>query len=169
MSDSNNQLDALTEGYLGYLRDVSRKAPRTVVDVRCTLRRVMGVMATKHPDQPLWKLPLEAYLWWMEHERSVETTGPTLSKYVSHLRGLLDYAWRSGRADRNVLDGFSLQEHHHRRKPQVLSLAEAKTLVDCCPRSTPLERRDRLIVLLLYGCGLRTDELSAVSVPDASC
>lgn len=166
MSKSNNQLDAVSEGYLGYLRDVSRKTHRTIIDVRCSLRRVTAVMADEYPDQPLWKLPLTAYLNWLEHERARGTTGSTLCKYLSHVRGLLDYAWRSGRSDRNVLDGFALQEGHTRRKPQVLSLAEARALVDSCPRSTKLERRDRVAILLLYGCGLRTQELSALTMPD---
>ena len=33
-----NRLDPLIEGYLDYLLQVGRKAPRTVTDVRCTLR-----------------------------------------------------------------------------------------------------------------------------------
>jgi hypothetical protein len=32
-------LDPLIEGYLRYLAEVGRKAPRTVIDVRCTLKR----------------------------------------------------------------------------------------------------------------------------------
>jgi hypothetical protein len=32
-------LDPLIEGYLSYLRDVGRKAHRTITDVRCSLGR----------------------------------------------------------------------------------------------------------------------------------
>jgi hypothetical protein len=41
-------MDPLIEGYLSYLDKVGRKTPRTIIDVRCTLRR-----ATTHfaPDQ----------------------------------------------------------------------------------------------------------------------
>ena len=41
-----NTLDPLIEGYLAYLDKVGRKTPRTIVDVRCTLRRAWG---------PLWR------------------------------------------------------------------------------------------------------------------
>ena len=61
-----NALDPLIEGYLSYLRDVSRKAPRTVIDVRCTLRRAADAFAAQHPEVPLWKLTLEDYLRWFE-------------------------------------------------------------------------------------------------------
>jgi integrase/recombinase XerD len=84
------------------------------------------------------------------------------------VRGFLDYAWRSGRAARNALDGFALQDRSRRRLPSVLSVAEASRLVRCCPTRTAVERRDRMIIVLLYSCGLRTDELCRLNVRDVS-
>jgi integrase/recombinase XerD len=89
-----------------------------------------------------------------------------LAKYVSHVRGLLEYAWRSGRAERNVLDGFYLQDAKQRKEPGSLTLEEAERLVMSATRTTAAERRDRVIVLLLYGCGLRTNELCRLNVAD---
>ena len=83
-----------------------------------------------------------------------------------HVRGLLEYAWRSGRAERNVLDGFSLQHTLRRSEPKSLTLEEAERLVHATPAPGPTARRDRLMILLLYGCGLRTNELCALSVAD---
>ena len=156
--------DPLLEGYLDYLRVVRRQTPRTLVDVRCTLRHVGAAMAVLRPDVSLWKLSLEDYLRWLEQERQAGRTSSCLSKYLSHLRGLLDYAWRSGRADRNVLDGFSLQDDQQREAPDSLSLDEAARLVGACTNRTPTERRDRVMVLLLYGCGLRTQELCQLNI-----
>ena len=157
-------MDPLIEGYCDYLLDVSRKVPRTVVDVRCTLRRVCVAMESIRPGVPLWKLTLEDYIRWLEQERQASRTSRCLCKYISHVRGLLDYAWRSGRADRNVLDGFSLQDDGHRQVPRSLSLAEAARLIEACPNRAQAERRDRVIVLILYGCGLRTRELCQLNV-----
>ena len=115
-------LDTWTEGYLNYLQDVSRKAPGTVRDVRCTLRRVMRMMASQRPDEPLWKLSLRDYLTWLEREREAGTSPQSLAKYVSHLRGLLDYTWRSGRAQRAELTG--------KVTPKVLRHSFATHLMD---------------------------------------
>jgi len=156
--------DPLLEGYLDYLRVVRRQAARTLVDVRCTLRHVCAAMAVLRPDVPLWKLSLEDYLRWLEQERQTQRTASCLIKYLSHLRGLLDYAWRSGRADRNVLDGFALQDDHRRGAPDTLELEHAARLVTACTNRTPTERRERVMVLLLYGCGLRTRELCQLNV-----
>jgi site-specific recombinase XerD len=157
-------MDPLIEGYFSYLDKVGRKTPRTIVDVRCTLRRAITGLERVRPGLALWKLKLEDYLHWLEAERQCGSTESTLAKYLSHVRGLLEYAWRSGRAERNVLDGFSLQHTIRRTLPKSLNLEEAERLVHATTAPGPTARRDRLIVLLLYGCGLRTNELCALDV-----
>lgn len=159
-------LDPLIEGYLAYLANVGRKVPRTVIDVRCTLRRAVTGLDTIHPGVALWRLDLEDFLRWLEMEREQGRSNTCLAKYLSHLRGFLEYAWRSGRRERNVLDGFSLQHTISRSAPKFLDLEEAHRLVLSCPRGNSAERRERLMILLLYGCGLRTSELCGLDVGD---
>jgi integrase/recombinase XerD len=153
--------DPLIEGYLRYLDKVGRKTPRTIIDVRCTLRRALAGLRA---DAPLWHMELEDYLHWLEGERRSGSSEATLAKYLSHVRGLLEYAWRSGRSQRNVLDGFSLKHTIRRTPPKSLSLEQAERLVEATVVPGPTARRDRLVVLLLYGCGLRTDELCSLDV-----
>jgi len=157
-------LDPLMEGYLGYLDKVGRKVPRTIVDVRCTLRRAISGLEKVRPGVELWHLKLEDYLHWLEAERQSGCSESSLAKYLSHVRGLLDYAWRSGRTERNALDGFNLLHNQRRVEPKSLSLEEAERLVKATEAFGPSARRDRLIVLLLYGCGLRTHELCMLDV-----
>ena len=142
---NRRELDPFIEQYLDYLEEVSRKAHLTVADVRCTLRRVNDAMARLRPGVALWKLTLEDYLRWMEHARAEGATEGTIGKCLSHLRGLLDYAWWTGRADRNVLDGFQVRDNSACTPPRVLSLEEAARLVKACPKGTAKERRDRMI------------------------
>jgi integrase/recombinase XerD len=159
-------MDPLIEGYLSYLDKVGRKTPRTIIDVRCTLRRAIEGLAKIRPNVDLWRLSLEDFLHWMEQERQFGRTDSSLAKYLSHIRGLLEYAWRSGRCERNVLDGFSLQHTQRRGAPKSLNLEEAEQLVQATTAPGPTARRDRLMILLLYGCGLRTSELCALNVSD---
>jgi len=161
-------LDPLIEGYLSYLAEVGRKAPRTVVDVRCTLKRAAQGFEERRPGVPLWKLAFEDYLGWIESEREGGSSIGCIAKYLSHIRGLLEYAWRSGRTERNVLDGFQLQDAPSRRTPNFLTLDEAERLVRGCLRASAAQRRDRLMILLLYGCGLRTMELCGLDVANIS-
>jgi site-specific recombinase XerD len=158
-------MDPLIEGYLRYLDKVGRKTPRTIIDVRCTLRRAIAGL---RPGVPLWHAKLEDYLHWLEAERQKGCTESTLAKYLSHVRGLLEYAWRSCHTDRNVLDGFSLQHTIRRTAPKSLTLEEAERLIEATAGTGATARRDRLVVLLLYGCGLRTSELCSLDVADVN-
>jgi integrase/recombinase XerD len=164
MKKTETSMDPWIEGYLIYLDKVGRKTPRTIVDVRCTLRRATARFEQVRPGVTLWHLELEDYLHWLEAERQGGATESSLAKYLSHVRGLLEYAWRSGRSERNVLDGFSLQHTVQRKEPNSLDLEEAERLVAATVAPGPTARRDRLIILLLYGCGLRTSELCSLDV-----
>jgi integrase/recombinase XerD len=161
----NDALDPVIEGYLSYLDKVGRKNARTIIDVRCTLRRAITRL---QPGIPLWRLRLEDFLHWLEAERLGGSNETTLAKYLSHVRGLLDYAWRSGRSERNVLDGFTLKHAMPRVAPRSLTLEEAERMVLGTAVCGPTARRDRLVVLLLYGCGLRTDELCSLNVANVN-
>jgi len=163
---SRSVLDVWIEGYLDYLKDVRRLAWGTVKDVRCALRRVGVFMESQRPGIPLWKLTLQDYLLWLNDSRENGYLEAGLAKELSHVRGLLEYSYRSGRSERNVLDGFTLNDRLHSTPTPSLTLEEAERLVKVCGRDTLADRRQTLIVLLLYGCGLRTAELCNLDVPD---
>jgi hypothetical protein len=55
-------LDPLIEGYLDYQRTVRRLAHRSIVDMRCTLKRAVQGLEASRPSVPLWKLTLELAL-----------------------------------------------------------------------------------------------------------
>lgn len=162
------RFDALIEGYLAYKKDVNRLVPGTLRDIRCSLRRVIKQTRAIRPDKQLWQLSLEDYTRYVELERQLNASPRCINKYITHTRGLLEYAWRSGRCDRNVLDGFHLQDGEKRKPPRSLTLAEAQALIEACPRATVEQRRDRVMILVLYGCGLRTHELCALNVQHVS-
>jgi integrase/recombinase XerD len=153
------RLDPWIEGYLDYQGKVRRLRPKSLVDMRCTFKRAVAAMDELRPAVALWQLTLEDYLRWINRQRELGYSAHSVNKELSHLRGLLEYALRCGRCERNVLDGFSLQDSLRVAVPKALNLEEARQLVGACPSHTSLQRRNRLVILLLYGCGLRTAEL----------
>lgn len=159
-------LDPWIEGYLDYQHKVRRLSPRSLIDVRCTLRRAVLMMEQIRPGVLLWKARLEDYLQWLNRKREAGYSTQSINKELCHLRGLLDYTWRSGRAERNVLDGLTLEDTPRPRVPSFLTVEQARQLIEACPGRSPQQRRDRLILLLLYGCGLRTGELCQLDVGD---
>ena len=165
---SSKKLDPLMEGYLDYKRTVERRGKETVKDIRCTLRRVSKDMEQLRPGKLLWELKLTDFIEWLDRERRRGYATQGLCKNASHIRGFLDYAWRSGRADRNVMSRFYPEYRCKRKEPRSLTIEDALAMVQACPSKTPLERRNRMIVMLLYGCGLRTGELCDLKIQDIS-
>mgnify|MGYP006420252917 CR=1 FL=1 len=168
MAKGQPKLDPLMEGYLEYKGTVERLAEGTIKDIRCTLRRISEDMAERHPEKRLWELKLTDYIAWLEGETRKGYSTLGLCKNVSHLRGFLNYVWKSGRADRNVLADYYPEYRQVLKEPESLTIEEALRLVSECPSSTPTERRDRVMIMLLYGCGLRTGELCALKTGDLS-
>ena len=89
----------------------------------------------------------------------------TLARKLSTLRGFTRFLTESG-----VLAADPARSlpgpRRRRRLPRVLSLREVDTLVAATEGTEPLVLRDRLIMELLYGCGLRSMELVALRLGD---
>ena len=166
MKEEPLRLDTWTEGYLDYLRDVRKLTVYTVRDFRSALRRCTAYLEKRRPGVPLWKCSLEDFLAWLNASREEGYHETGLAKELSHIRGLLEFSHRAGRCERNVLDGFSLNDQVPRQEPRVLTMDEVRALLRVCVRHTPEDRLRRLVVLLFYGCGLRTAELAALDVAD---
>ncbi len=162
------KLDPLMEGYLEYKQTVERRSAGTIKDIRCTLRRVSEAMEELRPGKVLWELKLTDFIEWLDRQRRRGYSRQGLCKNASHLRCFLDYVWRSGKADRNVMSQFYPEYRCEKKEPATLTIEEALAMVQACPSTTPLERRDRIMVMLLYGCGLRTGELCTLKIKDVS-
>lgn len=133
MAKEHSKLDPLMEGYLEYMLAVERREAGTIKDIRCTLRRVSEAFAQRHPDKSLWELKLTDFIAWLEQERKKGYSVLGLCKNVSHLRGFLNYAWRSGRSHRNVMADFFPEYRCAPKEPESLTVDEALHLVEMCP------------------------------------
>ena len=157
-------MDPLIEGYLSYLDKVGRKTPRTIIDVRCTLRRAMSRAAYRTLRCGICRSKIICTGSKPSDEKGC--TESSLAKYLSHLRGLprLRLAQRPQRAQRARWLQLSTRCRGRRRSRSRWKKPSASSRQPSA--AGPAARRDRLIVLLLYGCGLRTDELCSLDVAE---
>lgn len=89
----------------------------------------------------------------------------TLARKLSTLRGFTRHLTEAGVLAADPAQGLP-GPRRRRRLPRVLSLSEVDTLVAATQGTDPLSLRDRLILELLYGCGLRSAELVALRLGD---
>lgn len=91
--------------------------------------------------------------------------GSSIARKTSCIRGFVRFLHRSGALEDNPA-GKVPRRKLGKPLPRVLSSREARMLVTAPDISTPLGKRDRVILELLYGSGLRVSELSGLNVGD---
>ncbi|MBC8423596.1 site-specific tyrosine recombinase XerD [bacterium] len=97
---------------------------------------------------------------------SAERLGPrSRARLVSTLRSFHRFLAAEGLATRDPTLTL-LSPRVGRKLPVVLSQAQVERLLDAPDAATPAGERDRAILEVLYGCGLRVSELCGVDPPD---
>jgi integrase/recombinase XerD len=146
--------DSELEGFLALL--AARRAPRTVEAYRRDLERLGrflgGPISAATADQ------LEQYT----AELRAEGLSPaTLARKTAATRSFFRHLQLiGGRAD-NPAAEVSLPRRT-RKLPRTLSPGEAERLIDAAAGTTPRALRDRALVELLYGAGLRISEATGL-------
>lgn len=87
----------------------------------------------------------------------------TMARRLSCLRGLHGYLARRRPGTADPTDGIDLPQKG-RRLPQVLTVEEAVRMMDSPPGDTALGRRDRALLELMYGSGLRVSEVLGLTL-----
>ncbi len=91
--------------------------------------------------------------------------GSSIARKTSSIRGFVQFLHRRGALEEQPI-GKIPQRKLGKPLPKVLSPQQAEMLVVVPDTSTPLGKRDRAILELLYGCGLRVSELAGLNIGD---
>jgi integrase/recombinase XerD len=153
----------LVAEYLERLQVEGGLSPLTVIAYRRDLRRLGAFLVSRHRSlETARPADLAAHLAAL-HGAGL---GPrTLARQVSAIRGFYRFARTAGRI---TADPAALLESPRppRRLPRALSRADAQAVVEGAGGDSPRELRDRAILELLYGSGLRASELCGLSPGD---
>lgn len=106
------------------------------------------------------RIDLRSFLFEVGSGRS----SATLARHIAAIRTFYRWAERMGEVDNPAADGLR-PPAAGRTLPRVLSVEEADALFDEEPRSV-VGLRDRAVLELLYGAGLRVSELSGLDRQD---
>jgi integrase/recombinase XerD len=146
--------DPDVEGFLALL--ATRRAPRTVDAYRRDLAQFSawrgGTVAGTTAEE------LERWLAALRAEGAAATT---VARRVAALRAFFKHELLLGRREDNPAAALVLPRRH-RTLPRTLSPAEAERLIDAANGTSPRALRDRALVELLYGAGLRVSEATGL-------
>jgi integrase/recombinase XerD len=142
--------DPSVEGFLALL--AARRAPRTVDAYRRDLAdlaaHLRGSPATASAEQ------VEA---WLADLRARGQAPSSIARRAAAARSFYRHLVALGQRADNPAAEVDLPRRR-RRLPRSLSLGEVERLIDAANGTTPRSLRDRALVELLYGAGLRVSE-----------
>ena len=150
--------DTDVDGFLALL--ATRRAARTVDAYRRDLAAFSEWLGA-----PVSRATVEELETYLAELRAAGLSAATIARRVAALRSFFRHQTLLGARTDNPAAELDLPRRT-RRLPRTLSPAEAERLVDAAAGTTPRSLRDRAIVELLYGAGLRVSEAVGLTKAD---
>src|SRR5436189_1612949 len=150
--------DPELEGFLALL--AATRAPRTVDAYRRDLDDLAGRL-----EKPLHSATTEDLERYLAELRAEGRSPATIARRTAAARSFYRHLVLLGARSDNPAAAVALPRKA-RRLPRTLSPAEAERLVDAAAGTTPRALRDRALVELLYGAGLRVSEAVGLTRSD---
>ncbi len=156
------------ERYLGHLEHVRRRSPHTLRNYRHDLEGFLSFLAEREtPYGEAGRSDGRSYLFAL---RNASVADASVKRIATTVRGF--YGWLDGEGVtlKNQPGDSMLRLRFPRptkRLPKFISTTEADALmVRGAPEDTPAGLRDRAILEVLYGAGLRVSEVANLDVHD---
>ena len=142
--------DTDVDGFLALL--ATQRAPRTVE----AYRRDLAALAAWF-DRPIGRITTEHLEQYIAELRAAGLSPSTIARRVAAIRSFFRHQALLGARTDNPAAELELPRRR-RTLPRTLSPAEAERLIDAAIGTAPRALRDRALVELLYGAGLRVSE-----------
>ncbi len=162
---------AQAQRFMDHLAVERGLSPNTLAAYRRDLRRYLDFLASWGVERPREITEDAVAAFAVQLSSSIHGEGATaykassVARTLSAVRSFHRFLLREGVADRDPSTGVA-QPRVPRALPRPLSVDEVGRLLEAPPASHPAGRRDRAMLELLYGSGLRISELVGLDVDD---
>jgi integrase/recombinase XerD len=147
-----------------FLADLSAErgvSAHTLAAYRSDLMQFAQALTARGVTQPAHIMADDA-LAFLAAQRRAGQASATVTRKVSALRSFAAYLCREGVCSQDFTATLDLGKAAPQKLPSTLSVLEVERLLDAPSRLTPEGVRDRAMLEMLYGCGLRVSELIAL-------
>jgi len=150
-----------------YLSKVRGLEPKSRDGSLLGARRFLQWFRLRHPGQDLGTLTAQHVIAAVEHQLSLTAASSTRTAATSHIRTFLRFLHWSDHQHRDLAPVVPRTPHWRlAHLPPRLSWTEVRRTIDAIGKATPIEVRDRAVLLLLATTGIRNGELRALQLQD---
>lgn len=158
------QIEQATGEYLNHLRIEQGSSPLTIEAYRADLADYQ-LFLEEMGISDISAITREAILAYEADltERGYAVT--SIDRHISVVKGFHRFCVQEGLLETNPAATVKIPVPPE-RLPDVLSIQQVTCLLDGLPTETPLDLRDRALLEILYGCGLRVSECVDLDLND---
>ncbi|OQY21705.1 MAG: hypothetical protein B6I35_07905 [Anaerolineaceae bacterium 4572_32.2] len=157
-------MEKLLERFLTYMRAAKNASSYTIKNYGNDIGQFLDYCQAREVNSPqqIDRSLLRSYLAELD---AVGYVKASIARRVAEMRSFGDFLVREKVLECNPFRSVSAPRIP-KRLPNYLTVAEVDALMAAPDTSTPLGLRDRAIIEVLYGAGLRISELAALDVTD---
>lgn len=157
----------LLASYSDYLRSVRGLEPKSCEGILLGARRFLVWLRHHHPSKDLETITAEHVLAAVEDRLSHSATSATRTSATSHIRTFLRYLHWAGRHNQDLARVVPRTPHWRlAHLPPRLAWEDIRRAIDSIGVATPVDVRDRALLLLLATTGIRNGEIRALQLQD---
>lgn len=158
-------IESLTNEYFAFLRIERSASDNTVAAYATDLSDFAAFLDALGVDDAT-KVTRDDVIGYEADLRDRGYAPSSIDRRISALKGLYRFCVREGYSIKNPTESVKLPKPAE-KLPDVLSIAKMNALLDGLPHDTPTDLRNRAILEVLYGCGLRVSECTGLDL--SSC
>jgi len=149
--------------FLAFLKYEKNASPHTLAAYERDLRQVAAYLQEREIRwDKAGNVVLRGFLAALHEKKRKKTT---IARKLASLRSFYDFCLRKRRISENPARVLS-RPRQEKRVPSFLSEDEAVSLLELPRTAGPLDIRDKAILELLYGTGIRVSELAGIDTGD---
>lgn len=153
--------EAFLDAYLRELQSLGGRSPYTIRNYRNDIGHFLH-FCEEGGIEPL-TITRATFRTYLASLREAEMAPASVTRRTTTIHGFYRYLQREGATDRDLLYGVALPKKP-KRLPKVIEPPHLQALIEAPDTDTPQGLRDRAILELLYGGGLRISELVGLDV-----
>lgn len=164
MENKSENISGFSRNYINYLRIEQGVSNNTIDAYTRDLLHFEKFLKSNGENKTLLDVKRQDIVNY-EKELNPYMKTSSIKRKISAIKGLYKFLLREGDIKSNPAASIQLPKPEQ-KLPDVLSIDKICRLLDIMPQSTSAGLRNKAIMEVLYGCGLRVSELCGLNIED---